>query len=70
MTRKKKKQIHTILADTGLVCGKGPGEMAAITSTVNVQVKIQILAIFLIPSFERRFSDVEVFFQDDNVHCH
>ncbi len=34
----------------GSVSGKGPGEMAILTSTVNSQVYIETLDTFLIPS--------------------
>uniref|UniRef100_A0A672T8Q8 Tc1-like transposase DDE domain-containing protein n=1 Tax=Sinocyclocheilus grahami TaxID=75366 RepID=A0A672T8Q8_SINGR len=50
--------------------GKGPGEMAILTSTVNAQMYIEILDTFLIPSIEKTFGDNDVIFQDDNASCH
>uniref|UniRef100_A0A3Q3AU23 Tc1-like transposase DDE domain-containing protein n=1 Tax=Kryptolebias marmoratus TaxID=37003 RepID=A0A3Q3AU23_KRYMA len=53
----------------GCMSGKGTGEMAVITSSINAQVYIDILDTFLIPSVERMFGDDEIIFQDDNASC-
>ncbi len=50
--------------------GKGTGEMAVITSSINAQVYVDILDTFLIPSVERMFGDDDIIFQDDNASCH
>lgn len=49
--------------------GKGPREMAIMTSTVNTLVYIEILGFFLVPLVENRFVDDEIIFQD-NLSCH
>lgn len=54
----------------GCMSGKGPGEIAIITSTVNAEVYTQILDGFLIPSVEKMFGNDEFVFQDDNASCH
>uniref|UniRef100_A0A3B3S4R3 Tc1-like transposase DDE domain-containing protein n=1 Tax=Paramormyrops kingsleyae TaxID=1676925 RepID=A0A3B3S4R3_9TELE len=62
--------VSTSLMIWGCMSGKGPGQMAVITSTVNAQVYIEILDNFLILSIESRLGDDEVIFQDDNASCH
>lgn len=49
---------------------KGPGKIAAITSTVNAQLYTEILDTRLIPSNESMYGDEEIIFQDDNASCH
>lgn len=53
----------------GCMSGKGTGEMAANTSSINAQVYVDILDTFLIPSVDRKFGDddFEMIFQDDNA---
>lgn len=43
--------------------GKGPVEMAIITSTISAQVDIEILDTSLTPSIENRFGDKAVIFR-------
>lgn len=43
--------------------GKGTGEMAVITSTMNAQVSVEIADAFLIPSIERMFGEDYLIFQ-------
>uniref|UniRef100_A0A3Q2ZWT6 Transposase Tc1-like domain-containing protein n=1 Tax=Kryptolebias marmoratus TaxID=37003 RepID=A0A3Q2ZWT6_KRYMA len=54
----------------GCMSGKGTGEMAVITSSINAQVYIDILDTFLIPFIKRMFGDDEIIFQDNNASCH
>lgn len=50
--------------------GKGPGEMAVITSSINAQVYIEILDTFVIPLIESRFHYDGVIFPAGNASCH
>ena len=50
--------------------GKGVGEMAVITFSMNAQVYIEIVDTLLIPSIERHIGDDNIIFQDDNASCH
>jgi len=63
----EKKHISTVTGDMRLMWGKGPGKMAAITSTVNVQVDTETLDPFLILSVKKKFGEAEVIFQDDDT---
>uniref|UniRef100_A0A8C5I7Z6 Tc1-like transposase DDE domain-containing protein n=1 Tax=Gouania willdenowi TaxID=441366 RepID=A0A8C5I7Z6_GOUWI len=54
----------------GCMSGKGTGEMAVITSSINAQVYVDMLDTFLIPSIERMFGDDDIVYQDDNASCH
>uniref|UniRef100_A0A4W6EFN8 Tc1-like transposase DDE domain-containing protein n=1 Tax=Lates calcarifer TaxID=8187 RepID=A0A4W6EFN8_LATCA len=68
--RKKTCKFPQSLMIWGCMSGKGTGEMAVITSSINAQVYVDILDTFLIPSIERAFGDDEIIFQNDNASCH
>lgn len=53
----------------GCMSGKGTGEMAANTSSINAHVYVDILDTLLNPSVERIFGDDDfgIIFQDDNA---
>uniref|UniRef100_A0A3B3QGW8 Transposase Tc1-like domain-containing protein n=1 Tax=Paramormyrops kingsleyae TaxID=1676925 RepID=A0A3B3QGW8_9TELE len=65
---KKTSKFPQSLMIWGCMSGKGPGQMAIITSTINAQVCVEILDNFLISSIESRFGNDN--FQDDNASCH